>query len=347
MQIDTKNYKDTVFRLLFNNKLYLLELYNAINGTSYSNPDDLEITTLEGETFLKMKNDLSFIIAFELNLFEHQASKCPNIPLRDLYYVAAILRKIIPQEKTYSPTPVRIPAPRFYVFYNGTSTLEDKVTYRLSELFQRPVDNPSLELVVTCLNVNEGHNKDIMDACKSLKGYSIFVGKVRKYRKEYISKYNSSHSTPLNVLADASSIMKNIVSAAVDRAINECIDEDVLRKFFTEYRKEVREVAILEYSAEKHLQYEKEDSYNAGFDNGYSSGYDTGYGSGYDTGYDTGYDSGYDTGLNSGVSTGRKDTTDLFSWLKKNGRQAEILQAVDDPELLDRLFEEYSRVNKR
>ena len=93
------------------------------------------------------------------NLYEHQASKCPNIQLRDLYYVAATYKKMIPQERTYAPSRVRIPAPRFYMLYNGLSDLDDAVTYRLSELFQRPVDDPSIELVVTCLNVNEGYNK--------------------------------------------------------------------------------------------------------------------------------------------------------------------------------------------
>ena len=303
MQIETRNYKDTVFKMLFNNKLYLLELYNAINGTSYTNPDDLEITTLEGETYLKMKNDLSFIIDFELNLFEHQASKCPNIPLRDLYYVAATYRDMIPQEKTYSSNPVRIPAPRFYMFYNGVSDMEDTVTYRLSELFQRPVEDPSIELVVTCLNVNEGHNKELMEACQTLNGYSKFVSKVRKYREKSITKYDATHSTPVKLLADNSEVMKGILAAAINTAMDECIKEDILKSFFIEYREEVTAVAIIEYSAERHIQYEKEDSYNSGV----------------------------------------KNTTDLFSWLKKNHRESDILRAIDDPEFLNKLFEEYSK----
>lgn len=297
---------------------------------------------MEGETFLKMKNDLSFIIAFELNLYEHQSSKCPNIPLRDLYYVAATLKKLIPQEMTYRSTPVLIPAPRFYMFYNGISDLEDKVTYRLSELFQRPVEDPSIELIVTCLNVNEGHNKELMDACKALKGYSIFVAKVRKYREEGIIRYNASHSTPLNILADNSEIMKEIVSTAVNKAIDKCIEEDVLRSFFTEYREEVSKVAILEYSAERHLQYEKEDSYNSGYDSGFDSGYDTGYDSGYNSGYGTGFDNGQASGHSSGI----KDTTALFSWLKKNNREPDILRAIDNQDYLAALFHEFSKIKQ-
>ena len=124
--------------------------------------------------------------------------------------------------------------------------------------------------------------------------------------------------------------MKGIVSVAVEKAIDECIEEEILRDFFMEYREEVSTVAILEYSAEKHLQYEKEDSYN----------------SGYDTGYGTGYDSGYDTGNKTGHSAGIKDTTELFSWLKRQGREADILKAVDDPEFLTKLFEEFSNARK-
>ncbi len=234
-------------------------------------------------------------------------------------YVAATYRDMIPQEKTYGPKAVKIPAPRFYMFYNGMSDLEDTVTYRLSELFQRPVDDPSIELVVTCLNVNEGHNKELMEACKTLNGYSIFVSKVRKYREEGISEYNASHTTSLKLLADSGDIMKGIVSAAVTKAIDECIEEDVLRDFFTEYSEEVSAVAILEYSAERHLQYEKEDSYNSG------------------------YDVGYDNGNQNGHSAGIKDTTDLFSWLKNNNREADILRAIDDPDFLAKLFEEFAK----
>ncbi len=133
MQIENQKYKDTVFRMLFNNKLNLLELYNAINGTNYTNPDDLTITTLNGETFLKVKNDLSFIINLELNIFEHQSTPCPNIPLRNLYYLAATLKEKFPTEKIYSPAMVKIPVPKFIVFYNGTSPMNDKVIYRLSD----------------------------------------------------------------------------------------------------------------------------------------------------------------------------------------------------------------------
>lgn len=83
-----RNYKDTVFRMLFQEKAALLSLYNAVNKTSFTNVEDLEITTLENAVYMGMKNDVSCVFAFELSLYEHQSTVNPNMPLRDLFYVA-------------------------------------------------------------------------------------------------------------------------------------------------------------------------------------------------------------------------------------------------------------------
>ncbi len=274
MPIENKKYKDTVFRMLFNNKLYLLELYNAMNGTSYTNPDDLIITTLSGETFMKMKNDLSFIIDFELNIFEHQSTISPNIPLRDLYYLAANLKELIQHDKLFGPSLVQIPTPRFYVFYNGTTSMEDEVIYRLSDMFKKKVESPSAELVVTALNINSGHNKELMEACQALKGYSIFVTKVRKYIKEAEDDYD-------------------------------------LRNFFTDYRKEIIEVSVNEYSYERHIKAIQDESYN----NGHTSGI--------------------------------QDTNELYSWLYDQGREDDVVKAIKDSTYLQKLFEEYEELKPR
>ena len=308
MPIENKKYKDTVFRMLFNNKLYLLELYNAMNGTNYTNPDDLIITTLSGETFMKMKNDLSFIIDFELNIFEHQSTISPNIPLRDLYYLAANLKELIQHDKLFGPTLVRIPTPRFYVFYNGTTSMEDEVIYRLSDMFKKKVEIPSAELVVTALNINSGHNKELMEACQALKGYSIFVTKVRKYIKEAEDDYNSNHAISLNLMADNKDIMKSLVTTAIEKSIDECIQEDILRDFFTDYRKEIIEVSVNEYSYERHIKAIQDESYN----NGHTSGI--------------------------------QDTNELYSWLFDQGRGDDVAKATKDSTYLQKLFEEYEEL---
>ena len=322
MTIENQKYKDTVFRMLFNNKAHLLELYNAINGTNYTNPDDLTITTLKGETFLKMKNDLSFIINDDLSIYEHQSTPCPNIPLRDLYYLAATLKEQFPTEKLYGSTTIHIPCPKFLMFYNGTTAMEDKVTYRLTDMFIKKDTLPSVELTVTALNINDGHNKELLEACKALKGYSIFVSKVRKYKQVVENEYNSTHTTPLNLLVDKSEVMKSLIKSAITKAIDECIQKNILKDFFTEYRKEIIEVGVLEYSYEQHIQVIKDES------------------------YDNGYNNGYNSGEKNGEKNGIKNTTDLFSWLKSNGREADVLLAVDNSNYLSQLFTEYEEWKK-
>ena len=193
-------------------------------------------------------------------------------------------------------------------------------------MFSRPVGDPSIELVVTALNVNEGHNKEIMEACNALKGYSIFVSKVRKYNKEAIKEYDLTHKMPLKLLADKRKITKSLVKSAINRAIDECIEEDVLRDFFIENRKEVVEMGAHEYSYEKHLQFEKEDSYNDGFSKGFNDGFSDGF--------------------SDGVDAGVQNTTELFLWLRNNGRQGDIMIALDDPDFLTTLFTEYNDSKK-
>ena len=57
-----REYKDRVFRMLLKDPKVALEVYNAMNGTLYDNPDELIITTLENAVYLGMKNDVSFIL---------------------------------------------------------------------------------------------------------------------------------------------------------------------------------------------------------------------------------------------------------------------------------------------
>lgn len=114
-----RNYKDIVFRMLFRDKARLLELYNAVNQTSYENPEELQIVTLENAVYLGMKNDVAFIIDFHMYLYEHQSTVNPNMPLRFLQYVAKEYEKLVKQDKLYRNKKSYIPAPKFYVFYNG------------------------------------------------------------------------------------------------------------------------------------------------------------------------------------------------------------------------------------
>lgn len=90
-----KKYKDRIFRLIFHDKAELLKLYNALNNSHYTNPDDLIITTIDDVVYMGMKNDLSFIISNMMNLYEHPSTFSPNLPLRGLFYLASLYRTYV------------------------------------------------------------------------------------------------------------------------------------------------------------------------------------------------------------------------------------------------------------
>ena len=170
-----RNYKDTVFRMLFSDKKNLLSLYNAVNSRDYTNPDDLEIVTLENAIYMGMKNDLAFIIDTNLYLYEHQSTYNPNMPLRDLFYISSEYQKMLDQKSLYSSSLQKIPTPNFIEFYNGSDPVCDVFEHRLSSAFVHLSGEPKLELIVTVLNINEGHNALLMEHCKTLREYAQYV----------------------------------------------------------------------------------------------------------------------------------------------------------------------------
>lgn len=222
-----RNQKDTVFRMLYRDKRELLELYNALNGTSYQNTEELEIQTLENAIYMAVKNDVSFLLGAELNLYEHQASFNPNMPLRDLIYIARQLEKFLRKRSLYSGSLVKIPVPRFVVFYNGNAAQPEQRVLRLSDAFEKPTADPELELKVLMLNINPGNNGELMAKCRTLKEYSEYVACVRGYAK------------------------KEPIEEAVEHAVTECIQKGILADFLTEQRSEVKAMSIFEYNEEE------------------------------------------------------------------------------------------------
>ena len=239
-----RNYKDTVFRMIFSDRKNLLSLYNAVNGTSYKNPEELEIVTLENAIYMGMKNDLAFIIATILFLYEHQSTYNPNMPLRDLFYISSEYQKLVDHKSLYSSVLQKIPAPNFIVFYNGTEKKEDRWENALSDAYETPDKEPRLELKVLTLNMNEGHNKELMEQCQTLREYAKYVALVRKYKKE----------------------MK--LDAAVKCAVDECIQSGILAEFLKKNRAEVIAVSIFEYDKEEEEKKLRKAEYEAGYDDG-------------------------------------------------------------------------------
>ena len=247
-----KNHKDRLFRMIFREKKELLSLYNAVNGTFYTNAEDLEIVTLENAIYMNMKNDLAFIMDSYLNLYEHQSTYSPNMPLRDLFYIAKELQGQVDHRELYRNTLIKIPTPRFLVFYNGSEEQAEKKYLRLSDAFQKSMDDPDLELVVTMLNINLGKNRKLLEQCQTLKEYAIYVKKVRSYAKS----------------------MK--VEEAVDCAVTECINEGILREFLLQNRKEAVEMSIFEYDEEAVFEIVRKDEYEKGLQKGIEQGIEEG-----------------------------------------------------------------------
>ena len=243
-----RNYKDTVFRMLFSDRRNLLSLYNAISGAHYDDPEKLEIVTLENAIYMGMKNDLAFILDMNLYLYEHQSTVNPNIPLRDLFYIAAEYQKLIDRKSLYSSAIQKIPTPGFFVFYNGIEPLEDCCISRLSDAFLHTGAEPALELIVTTLNINEGHNCELMQHCRKLKEYAQYVAKVRKYAEQL----------PLE--------------DAVERAVTECIRENILADFLKKNRAEVVAMSIFEYDKVEEEKKLRKAEFEAGVEQGIEKG---------------------------------------------------------------------------
>ena len=243
-----RNYKDTVFRMLFSDRKNLLSLYNAVSGTHYEDPEKLEIVTLENAIYMGMKNDLAFIIDTDLFLYEHQSTYNPNMPLRDLFYISSEYQKLVDKRSLYSSVLQKIPAPQFIVFYNGTEKEKDSWVNHLSEAFENLSGDPKLELEVLTININEGHNPELMEQCQTLREYAQYVACVRRYAREFE------------------------LNEAVKLAVDECIRNNILSEFLRANKLEVISMSIFEYDKEEEERKLRKAEYEAGAAAGLKAG---------------------------------------------------------------------------
>lgn len=228
-----RQYKDRLFKFIFGNpehKEWTLALYNAINGSSYANPDDIELNTIEDVLYMGMKNDVSFLITDTINFYEQQSTFSPNVPLRIFMYAGKAYDKYVEGHniKVYSSTLQKIPTPRCICFYNGRNKKEDKVILKLSDAFAEKTDEPQIEVTVTMYNINYGHNKELLDACKPLNEYSWLVEEIRKNKRN-----------------------KNEIGTAVDMALDSMPVDFAIRQFLLDNRAEVKDVFLTEYNEQK------------------------------------------------------------------------------------------------
>ena len=234
-------HKDRVFKFLFGNpenKHWTLSLYNAVNGSSYSDPEEIQFNTIEDAVYLGMKNDASFIILNELNLWEHQSTFNPNMPMRFFLYAAKLYEKYIASSEYYAYSSVlqSIPRPKCICFYNGTKEQPERVVLKLSDAFGGDGD---IEVKVTMLNINYGKNQMLMNACEPLKEYAWLVDSIRQKQK-----------------------MLKDLELAVDKAIEEMPEEFVIRGFLLSNKAEVKGMFLTEYDQDKVLAQERREAIN-------------------------------------------------------------------------------------
>ena len=233
-------YKSRLFVMIFEEKKKLLELYNAVSGKHYEDPELLEINTLDNAIYMSMKNDISFLIDARLALYEHQSTYSPNLPLRVFLYLEYLYSDMIRNVNLYSSKKVQLPTPHFVVFYNGERKQPDRKILKLSDLYSVVEKEYKLNLEVLMLNINSGHNPELMESCHTLWEYAEYTNRVRTYAKEMA------------------------VDKAVEQAVTECIQEGILKEFLEKNKAEAMKVSIYEYDEERHIRQEREEAWEEG-----------------------------------------------------------------------------------
>ncbi len=253
-----REYKDRLFKFIFGspeNKEWTLSLYNAINGTHYTDADAIEFNTIEDAVYMSMKNDLSFLFLIEniMNLYEHQGSFNPNMPMRFLIYAGILYSRYIDDKNNkymkFSSKQQKAPTPRCICFYNGTDEKEDRIILKLSDSFEKD-SKPDIEVTVTMININYGHNMELLNACKPLKEYSWFVDRIRSSQKEEI---------PLG--------------EAISRVIAEMPEDWLVKPFLVKNQEEVTLMCITEYDEERTITEFKEEAREEGRVEGKAEGF--------------------------------------------------------------------------
>ena len=228
-----RKYKDVLFRRLFREKQDLLELYNALNGSTYENPEDLEVVTMEDVIFMKMKNDLSFIIASCLNLYEHQSTWNPNMPLRGLLYFAQQFEGLVSArgDDIYGGGRIALPTPEYIVFYNGSGMHTDSRILYLSDSYSAGHGSGCLECICKVININRGYNQKLMERCHRLWEYSELSAEVEGNMEKGMSREEAVHT-----------------------AIDTCIEREILTDILLAERGVVMHMLLTEYDEKKHLK---------------------------------------------------------------------------------------------
>lgn len=280
---ESREYKSRLFSFIFGreeHKNWTLALYNAINGTRHSNPDDIRINTIEDAVYMGMKNDISILVSEIVNLYksvelyEQQFSLNPNMPIRELMYACKSYNKYIYISKfnRYGTKLIPLPIPKLVCFYNGKSSMEDEVVLRLSDAYKEEIRrnvkemygdftfeqietevekvyisaDPDIEAKVRMININFGHNAKLLSECKPLAEYSWFVAKIREFSKpdEYGKRLG--------------------IEESIDKSIKEMLDAFVIKEYLVANMAEVKDMCLTEYNEAETMEMFKEEGREEG-----------------------------------------------------------------------------------
>ena len=267
-----KKYKDSIFRELFSNPNDIRQLYNALGNTDYGDDVPIEIKTIQDTAYADIKNDLAFTIDNKfVVMVEHQSSINKNMPFRMLKYFERIMRGIFPQGYMYRESIVKFPTPEFYVLYNGPKEISNDTVWKLSDAFMAEAKENSIELVVKVVNVRYNKDAELLDRCRVLKEYSIFIDRIDNYILEGCDKHS-----------------------AIEKAVDECLAEDILKDFLTEHRAEVLDEMYGDISYEEFVEIRAQEQYEIGMNEGINKG------------ISIGRNEGISIGRNEGISIGEK-----------------------------------------
>ena len=251
-----REYRDRLFKAIFGrntekSKRWRLELYNALNGTSYADPNALELNTIENVIYMTMKNDVSFLVDSQMTLYEQQSTPNPNMPLRGMMYFAKLYQKHLTKERLnmLSTQLVKIPSPQFIVFYNGSKEKPDRYKLRLSDSFIRENKTGDFEWTATIININQNHNTSLQKNCKALYHYVQYVSRV---------------------VANMRNGMEN--KDAVEEAVEWAIAGELLDGYFKEQRAEVMAMSLTEFDLEDSIRTWRNDGIAEGIEIGRSEG---------------------------------------------------------------------------
>lgn len=274
-----------------------IALYNALHDEPLPPGTKVEKIRVHNELYMNFKNDVSFGIGGKLLVFaEHQSTVNENMPLRSLLYLGRAYEQLVPVRKRYRKRRVPIPKPEIYTFYNGKEKWEKEKILKLSDAFIMKDPNPAVELKVKVININPDQNHEVLDRCKVLKEYSIFVDTIRKYQE-------AGEEEPYR------------------KAIEECIEKNVLADYLRKKGSEVVNMLMSEYNYEDDIAEQREEAYEEG--------------------KKAGKELGLSEGRNLGILAGEERYSKLLIKLTEEGKTNEILKVAQDSEFREKLYKEY------